>query len=67
MKVFWVLAWSKYYPCGDLGNVNSQWETLEKAEAAAELLRVGEYEHDYIQIRDVSDMLGIERTHHGDH
>lgn len=62
MKVFWVLAWSKYYPDGGLGNVDSQWETLEEAEAAAELLRVGKYEPDYIKIRDVSDMLGIERN-----
>ena len=58
MKVFWVLSWSTYYPSGGLGNVKSQWETREEADAAAILLR-DEYFDDFVVVQDVSEMIGI--------
>jgi hypothetical protein len=57
MKVFWVLAWSRYYPAGGLGNVHSQWVTQEEAEAAAADINPDDYE--FVRIQDVSDMLEI--------
>jgi len=61
MKVFWVLAWEKYYASGGLNNVYSRHETFEEAEAVAnELRRNMENNHfDYVEIEDVSEMLGI--------
>jgi hypothetical protein len=59
MKVFWVLAWDQYYPGGGLRNVESTWETFEEAQA-----RVNELDadpkcyFDYIEIEDISDMIG---------
>lgn len=60
MKVFWVLAWSKYYPAGALHNVRSMWATREEAEAAAAEINPDDY--DYIRVQDVSGMLGIGDT-----
>ena len=57
MNVFWVLAWSKYYPGGGLRNVHSQHETLDEAlEIVKQLEATNEY--DYVQVEDVSEMLG---------
>ena len=66
MKVFWVLAWEQYYPSGRLGNVYSQHETFEEAQLVADALRRGEpmtsgY-FDYVEIEDVSEMLGIKEA-----
>tara|TARA_R110000868_G_scaffold184041_1_gene425474 strand:- start:251 stop:433 length:183 start_codon:yes stop_codon:yes gene_type:complete len=58
MTVFWVLAWSKYYPYGGLGNVHSQHETLDEAlEIAKQLEATNEYDH--VEVEDVSEMLGV--------
>ena len=65
MKVWWVLAWDKYYPAGALGNVDSCWETEEEAMARAKEMRLegtlnsNNYVYDHIQIEDVSERLGI--------
>jgi len=63
MKVFWVLAWNKYYASGGLGNVYSQHETHEEAEVVVNELKLisprSGYYFDYVQIEDVSEMLGI--------
>ena len=63
MKVWWVLAWQKYYPSEGLLNVESTWETREEAEAQASALRGGNPKdldyYDYVQVRNISDMLGI--------
>ena len=58
MTVFWVLAWSKYYPCGGLGNVHSQHETLDEALEIAEQLK-STNEFDYVKVEDVSEMVGV--------
>lgn len=57
MKVWWVLAWSKYYPCGGLTNVDSTWETKEEAEAEAIKVRERDVD-DYVEVWDISHMLG---------
>ena len=59
MKVFWVLCWDQYYPAGGLRNVESTWETME--EAAKRVIELQDDPHcyyDYIEIQDVSDLLG---------
>jgi hypothetical protein len=56
MKVFWVLAWSTYYPCGELGNVHSAWSAREKAEEIAEAIKL---DYDWVRVVDVSEILGI--------
>lgn len=60
MKVFWVLAWDQYYPGGRLNNVESTWATFEEAQARAKELKEdpGCY-YDYVEIEDVSDMIGV--------
>jgi hypothetical protein len=63
MKVFWVLAWEKYYPSRALNNVYSTHETFEEAQLVADALRrrepmANDY-FDYVEIEDVSEMLGI--------
>lgn len=53
MRLFWVVAWSNYYPCGGLGNVQSTHVTLEEAEIAAQiLLKKGLYNH--VEVEDIS-------------
>ncbi len=60
-KVFWVVAWSTYYPGRGLTNVRSTHQTLEEAnEAAKKLESLWEFDFDYIKVEDVSEMLGIE-------
>ena len=59
MKVFWVVAWCTYYPCGGLANVQSTHETLEEANEAAKKLE-SLWQFDYVKVKDVSEMLGIE-------
>lgn len=62
MKIFWVVAWSNYYPAGGLGNVHSQWATREEAEAAVAEINRDPYSHkchDHVRVMDVSDMLGM--------
>lgn len=39
MRVWWVLAWSNYYPDGGLGNVYGTYATEQEAEDVAEELR----------------------------
>lgn len=56
MKVFWVLAWSSYYPDGELGNVHSAWPTPEKSKEVAEAIK---QEYDWVRVVDVSEILGI--------
>ena len=59
MKVFWVLTWVQYYPAGDLGNVDSTWETREEAETRVKQLKDDpDCYYDYIKIEDISEMLG---------
>lgn len=64
MKVWWVLTWDQYYPSGGLGNVDSTWVTKEEATArVTELQAAAEKDGwglDYIEIKNVSDMLGLE-------
>jgi hypothetical protein len=59
MKVFWVVAWCTYYPGRALTNVQSTHETLEEANEAAKKL-VDSWGFDYVEVKDVSEMLGIE-------
>lgn len=59
MKVFWVVAWCTYYPGRGLTNVRSTHETLEEANEAAKKLE-SLWEFDYVEVKDVSGMLGIE-------
>jgi hypothetical protein len=59
MKVWWVLAWSEYYPGGGLHNVDSTWETKEEAEAEAVIVRAREND-DYVQVWNISEMLGVD-------
>jgi hypothetical protein len=54
-KVFWVVAWDRYYPSGGLNNVKSTHSTREEAAAAASQLPSGAY--DFVEIIDISDML----------
>ena len=58
MKVFWVVAWCTYYPGRGLTNVRSTHETLEEANEAAKKLE-SLWEFDYVEVKDVSEMLGI--------
>jgi hypothetical protein len=57
MKVWWVLAWSTYYPSGGLLNVDSTWETKEEAEAQAAMVRERDID-DFVEVRNISGMLG---------
>lgn len=59
MKVFWVLAWDQYYPGGRLNNVESTWATREEAEKRVkELELLPSFYFDYVEIKDVSEMIG---------
>ena len=63
MKVYWVLTWNQYYPGGGLSNVHSQHETFEQALEIVEVLK-GMHASErpsYIEIEDVSEMLGINK------
>lgn len=53
MKVFWVLAYDRYYPNGGLSDVMGTFLTREEAEKYAASLT----SYDYVQIEDVSNML----------
>lgn len=59
LKVWWVLGWEQYYPCGALRNVAATFKTKEEADESAENIRIhGGY--DYVEVENVSRMLGIE-------
>ena len=55
MKVFWVIAYDRYYPYGGLADVLKTFATREEAEAYADAAPG----YDEIEVYDVSDMLGI--------
>lgn len=61
MRIYWVLAWNQYYPSGALSDVESTWSTMEEAEARKKQLQDDpECYYDYIDVEDVSDLLGID-------
>ena len=57
MKVFWVIAYDHYYPDAGLRDVRGTFLTREEAEEYAATLK----DFDYVEIEDVSEMLGLER------
>jgi hypothetical protein len=58
MKVWWVFAWDKYYPLGELDNLVATFHTQEEAEAYAKYMRADAYEsYDHITVIDVRSML----------
>lgn len=61
MKVWWVLAWDKYYPKCELGDVLSTHLTEEEAEQFIVdfKARLGEDYYDYMEVTNVSSLLGI--------
>lgn len=56
MKVFWVLGWDQYYPAAGLGNVLNTFETREEANEYVKTVSGW----DYVEVEDVSRLLGIE-------
>jgi len=59
MKVWWLLSWESYYPCGSLLNVHSTYSTEQEAiEASKFLLEDGEVPWgSNVEIINISDML----------
>ena len=56
MNIYWVLAWSNYYPLGGIKNVKSCHSTLDLAEKAKNnLIQIGGY--DNYSIINISSML----------
>ena len=60
MKIWWVLSWDQYYPGSCLSNVDSTWETKEEAEIRVEQIKRGDWCPDYVEVKNVSNLLGIE-------
>lgn len=54
MKVYWVLAWDTYYPCGGLDDVKSTHAIEEEAWEAARILQ-GNY--DYVTVEDIRNLV----------
>ncbi len=55
MKVFWVLGYDRYYPCGD--NFQASFETREEAENYVDIEKRGAWPCDFYDIIDITDRL----------
>jgi hypothetical protein len=56
MKVFWVIAYDRYYPRGGLDDVRETFATRAEADEYAATVEG----YDEIEIHDVSRMLGVQ-------
>ena len=55
MKVFWVLAYDRYYPSRD--NFVKSFETYEEAEKYIEEAKKEEWSYDFFDIINISERL----------
>jgi hypothetical protein len=60
MKVFWVFAGSQYYPGGGMQDFYDSYETEEEASAVARTLSNKEYNHDWVEVKNITKYLRIE-------
>lgn len=59
MKIWWVIAYDGYYPGSSLTNVHSTYKTEEEAKQQASKIN----DFDYVEVINVSPLLGIEQDY----